>query len=134
MLRAASITRRLPSTEGVRDAAVLAAFTVLGSGAAHPAIEKTDPSGHVLSTWDGVWWTVTTVGYGDNYRHTDTGRMIGIVVMLAGIGFVAILTAAAASRFLHGERQERGELARVEAQLDEVLARLADLEGGPAGP
>jgi voltage-gated potassium channel len=43
--------------------------------------------------------TVTTVGYGDHSPHTDAGRAIAIVAMPAGIGFVAVLTAAAADRF-----------------------------------
>jgi voltage-gated potassium channel len=50
-----------------------------------------------VSAWDGVWWavtTVSTVGYGDITPTTDGGRAIAITVMLVGIGFVAILTAA----------------------------------------
>ena len=42
--------------------------------------------------WDGVWWamaTVTTVGYGKPEVTSDGGRLIAIVVMLVGIGFVA---------------------------------------------
>jgi voltage-gated potassium channel len=97
LMRAADLARRLLSTEGVRDASVLALLTVLGGGAAFAAVEK---SQH-LSTWDGVWWamtTVTTVGYGDIQPESDGGRVIAIIVMLVGIGFVAILTAAAAER------------------------------------
>lgn len=93
LVRAAVLTRRLLSTEGVRDAAVLAGLTVLGGGAAYAAVEKVGPNGDRLSAWDGVWWaitTVTTVGYGDSYPQTDGGRVIAIAVMLVGIGFVAI--------------------------------------------
>jgi voltage-gated potassium channel len=106
LLKAGVLARRLLSTEGVRDAAVLALVTVLGGGAAFAAIEK---SQH-LSAWDGVWWaltTVTTVGYGTPEVTTDGGRAIAIVLMLLGIGFVAILTAAAADRFLRAQRRER---------------------------
>jgi len=48
--------------------------------------------------------------------------------MLVGIGFVAILTAAAAQRFMRTEREETTELRTVHERLDEVLEKLAALE------
>lgn len=130
LMRAAVLARRLLSTEGVRDAAVFAMFTVLGGGAAYAAVEK----GQNLNAWDGVWWaitTVTTVGYGDSYPRTDAGRVIAIVVMLVGIGFVAILTAAAAARFLRAPSEDANELKAVNERLDEVLRRLDAAERRP---
>jgi voltage-gated potassium channel len=127
LMRLGILTRRFLSTEGIRDAAVLAAMTVLAGGAAFAAVEK---SQH-LSAWDGVWWaitTVTTVGYGDIKPETDGGRVIAVVVMTVGIGFVALLTAAAAERFLRSQRVERRELEGVEERLDEILRRLDAME------
>jgi voltage-gated potassium channel len=126
LLRLGVLVRRLFSTEGVRDAAVLATMTVLAGGAAYAAVEK----GQDLSAWDGVWWalvTVTTVGYGDTFPETDTGRIIATIVMLVGIGFIAILTAAAAERFM-GSREAEAERAEIRARLDEVLRRLDKME------
>ncbi len=123
LLRAVVLVRRLLTTEGVRDAAVLAVMTVLAGGAAYAAVEKQQH----LSAWDGVWWalvTVTTVGYGDSYPETDGGRIIAIVVMLVGIGFVAILTAAAADRFMRSRDEAESERADLRERLDEVLRRL----------
>ena len=54
LLRAGLLARRLLTTEGVRDVAVLALLTVLGGGAAFSAVE-TDQD---LTTWDGVWWAL----------------------------------------------------------------------------
>ena len=107
LVRAVLLARRLLSTEGIKDAAVLALMTVLGGGTAFAAVED----GQDLSAWDGVWWamsTVTTVGYGDIYPKTDEGRAIAIALMLVGIGFVAILTAAAAERLIR-YREEHPE-------------------------
>lgn len=43
----------------------------------------------------------------------DTGRIIASVVMLVGIGFVAILTAAAPDRFVATRREESAEVVAV---------------------
>jgi voltage-gated potassium channel len=131
LLRAGLLSRRLLTTEGLRDIAVLALLTVLGGGAAFAAVEpKQAPT-----TLDGVWWamtTVTTVGYGDIQPETSSGRGIAVVVMLVGIGFVAVLTAAAAERFMRGHEaeQQRAELLE---RLDEIAARLAALERSHRG-
>ena len=101
LMKLAVLSRRLLSTEGVRDAAVFALITILGGGAAFAAVENGHHEGDAISAWDGVWWaitTVTTVGYGDISPTTLGGRVIAIVVMVVGIGFVAIVTAAAAER------------------------------------
>ena len=83
--------------------------------------------------WDGVWWavvTVTTVGYGDLYPHTVPGRIIGIVVMLLGIGFLAVLTATVASHFVQVDQQSESSqvletLQRIESDVAELKAQLA---------
>jgi voltage-gated potassium channel len=131
LLRAAALLRRLLTTEGVRDAAVLALLTILGGGAGFAAVEKVDQHGHHLNAWDGVWWaitTVTTVGYGDLSPSTTGGRVIAIVVMLVGIGFVAILTAAAAERFIRSRERSERERAELFARLDDIVARLEAAE------
>jgi len=126
LLRAGLLARRLLTTEGVRDVSVLALLTVLCGGAAFAAVE-TDQD---LTTWDGVWWTletVTTVGYGDTFPRTHGGKAIAAVVMLVGMGFVAVLTAAAAERYMRGREAEQ-QRAELQERLDEIAARLAALE------
>ena len=48
-----------------------------------------------------------------------------MAVMLVGIGFVAILTGAAAERFMRARREEDRHMA---AQLDEIVTRLDAME------
>ena len=73
---------------------------------------------------------------GTTHPKTDAGRAIAIVVMLVGIGLVALLTAAAAERFMRGREAEQ-QRAELQGRLDEIAARLSALErqnGGMAGP
>jgi voltage-gated potassium channel len=116
--------RRLFSLNGLAYGALLALITVLAGGAAFAHAE-----GEEVSTWDGVWWamtTVTTVGYGDLYPHTNLGRGIAIFVMLVGIGFLSLLIGAVSERFLSAElRQETKEVEReVESDLDAARVQL----------
>jgi len=80
------------------------------------------------SLWDSTWWavvTVTTVGYGDFYPTTVQGRLVGIVLMFTGIGFLSLLTASIASRFVREERtDEHTEVMEVLRQLQADVAEL----------
>jgi voltage-gated potassium channel Kch len=92
------------------------------------------------SIWLGMWWavqTVTTVGYGDVTPKDVAGRVVATFVMLEGIAFVAIVTAAITSTFVARTQQERAlaeesdqeqEAARLEARFDELDRRLDRLE------
>jgi voltage-gated potassium channel Kch len=87
-----------------------------------------------------MWWslqTVTTVGYGDVTPKHPSGRLVAAVVMLEGIAFLAILTAAITSSFVARAERERAIAegledaaaeARVEARLDELVERFDRLE------
>ena len=115
--------KRLLSLEGLKYGALVALGTVLLGGAAFASVE----SDQHLSTWDGIWWavsTVTTVGYGDVYPESDAGRGIAMMIMLVGIGFVALLTAFIADRFI--QEQEEVE-AKIEAKEDVILAQLREI-------
>ena len=80
----------------------------------------------------GLWWaiqTVTTVGYGDVTPHTPWGRVLAGIVMLTGIGFLTVSTAAITAALVEGARRRRGVGSdSVEAKLDEMSARLERVE------
>lgn len=115
------------SLDGIKYAALVAVGTVIVGGAIFGVIEH--ESG--VTTWDGVWWaitTVTTVGYGDIAPESDTGRMIGMLIMFVGIGFVALLTAWVADRFINIQMEAEDKEDRILAELRVIRTRLDELE------
>ena len=52
---------------------------------------------------DSIWWsfvTTTSVGYGDIYPTTNLGRIIAVLLMIVGLGFVGMLSGTIATYFL----------------------------------
>jgi voltage-gated potassium channel len=85
------------------------------------------------NVWVALWWaaqTVTTVGYGDVVPKDVAGRVVGTVLMLMGIGFLTVVTAAITAALIETVRRRVGdpEQARIEAKLDDISARLQKLE------
>ncbi len=66
------------------------------------------------SVFDGIWWavcTLTTVGYGDVYPVTVAGRLFTVVILLTGLGVVAVpagLFASALSKVRDEEPRQIG--------------------------
>jgi voltage-gated potassium channel len=86
------------------------------------------------SIGSGLWWavqTTTTVGYGDNVPTTVGGRFLAAFVMLVGIGFLTVITAAITSTFVSRSRLEPAESdaeTSIAEQLRQINARLERIE------
>ena len=87
------------------------------------------------SLGSGLWWavqTVTTVGYGDNVPTTVSGQLLAALVMLLGIGFLTVITAAITSTFVSRSRQTPPDAdtptAEGERELREINERLERIE------
>jgi voltage-gated potassium channel len=86
----------------------------------------------------GLWWaiqTVTTVGYGDAVPETTGGRLLAALVMLLGIGFLTVITAAITSTFVaRSARQPQAgsgdpsaeQLTRIDERLERIEAALRE--------
>lgn len=64
---------------------------------------------NISSLWDGIWWTVVTmgtVGYGDKYPITFGGRIVGLMLIFAGVGLMSLFTATIASIFVEKKIKE----------------------------
>lgn len=74
-----------------------------------------------------MWWaivTLTTVGYGDVTPITSVGRIIGVIIMMLGVGMVALPAGMLASRFSEELRKRREQFAKTVrvALVDGVLS------------
>jgi voltage-gated potassium channel Kch len=87
----------------------------------------------------GLWWAVqtsTTVGYGDNVPTTVAGRLVAAFVMLVGIGFLTVITAAITSTFVSRSRLEPASTdaeTSIAEQLRQINARLERIEARQKG-
>lgn len=62
--------------------------------------ERGSDEANISTYGDAVWWalaTITTVGYGDHFPVTATGRAVATGMMLAGVALLGTITAALAS-------------------------------------
>jgi voltage-gated potassium channel len=58
---------------------------------------------NVHNFFDAVWWafiSVTSVGYGDIYPVTTTGRIVAILLIIFGMSIFSIITAKIASHYM----------------------------------
>ena len=126
--RMSKFLRQPPSIRAAASVIVTATMlVVVGSGLLMRLLDGRE----YPTIWRGMWWalqTVTTVGYGDVTPEAVSGRLIGAFVMLEGIAFLAILTAAITSTFVARAERERAEAEGEEHQLDDVVARLERIE------
>jgi voltage-gated potassium channel len=149
--RAARVLRILRVLRGMKAARTIAQFLVdrraEGAGLAAGLLtlllvastsiavlhfEKDFPGSNIRSPDDSIWWsfaTITTVGYGDKYPVSSEGRVVGIILMTAGVGMFATLSGLIAAWFLAPRAAARDrELAALHEELRE-LRRLLDARG-----
>ncbi|HSA37698.1 MAG TPA: ion transporter [Methanoregula sp.] len=65
--------------------------------------ESKAPDANITSATDALWWayvTITTVGYGDRFPVTTTGRLVGILVMTTGVGIFGTFAGFIANKLL----------------------------------
>ncbi len=104
-------------------------------------IESPNPTANITTPSDAVWWafvTITTVGYGDQYPVTNSGRIIGMFVMVLGVGLFGVLTGFLANSLLsprdetveefHGTTDARTQIEEFRKLLEVQEGRMRPLE------
>jgi voltage-gated potassium channel len=104
------LDRALARAETPRGgAAVIATITTIatvGFGLLMTAVDHKN----FTTVGQGLWWsvqTVTTVGYGDHVPTNAAGQLVAAAVMLFGLAFLAVITAAITSSFVARATEER---------------------------
>jgi len=135
--RMSKFLREPPSIRMAASVIVTAtALVVVGGGVLIRVLDHSE----YPNIWVGMWWaiqTVTTVGYGDVTPKHASGRFVAVFVMLEGIAFLAIITAAITSSFVARAASERSLAegaddaaleARLDAHFDDVSVRFDRIE------
>lgn len=129
-------TRNLRGRVVVYTAAATVLLVVMGALAITDA-EHAEPGANILTLGDGFWWvvtTMTTVGYGDRYPVSVTGRFVAGAVMIGGIALLGVVTATIASWLVQRvsevteieEAATRAQVDLLTAEVQALRAQLAD--------
>ena len=90
--------------------------------------ESQNPDANINNGSDALWWafvTITTVGYGDRYPTTGSGRLIGIALMVCGVGIFSVFTGFIANSFLAPRKKKKEEAI---AEPSDPKARIGEIK------
>ncbi|MEZ9229725.1 potassium channel family protein [Vibrio amylolyticus] len=101
-------------------------------------IEGRNPAANIQDGGDALWWalvTISTVGYGDHYPVTETGKLLASALIISGVGLFGMISGLISSMITsptHQQtlRQENKErlLEEIVLQQKEIIDRLESLE------
>ena len=100
--------------------------------------ERYVPGALITSYPDALWWafvSMTTIGYGIYYPVTITGRLITVVLVLAGIAIIGVITGSCVAWVIRevGINDEKdapvtkGQADKLERKLEMISDKVSDL-------
>jgi voltage-gated potassium channel len=135
--RLTKFLREPPKVQTAASLIVVATLVVVvGGGALFRLLDHKEYPTIGLGMWFALQ-TVTTVGYGDLAPKDVAGKLVASLIMLEGIAFLAIITAAITSTFVARAARERFNVSalndeasesRIETRLDVLQQHLDRLE------
>jgi voltage-gated potassium channel len=128
--RAVGALKEILGRRGLVNVVAITTLLVLAGGACLSILEPETVKG---GYGDGVWWavvTLTTIGYGDISPATVWGRVIAVILMLAGMGLMSTLAASVTTYFV--QQNVSAESKELSERLDRIERILRDSlpEGG----
>jgi len=105
-------------------------------------LESTSTDSNISTASDAIWYvivTISTVGYGDQYPVTTSGRVLGAIIIVLGVAIFGTLTGYLANLFLSPTKSEQattddaGSASAADAARDlrlTQLARVGELRDG----
>jgi voltage-gated potassium channel len=112
----------------IRRACALIALVTLTVGVASGLVMRVLDPEDFHTAGSGLWWavqTITTVGYGDKVPTNTEGKLVAVLVMATGLGFLSVITAAITATFVESARKRRG---RDDLTLHHIAQRLDQIE------
>jgi voltage-gated potassium channel len=137
--RVMNVLSRKPLTAR-RAARIIASVTIVITVASGVLMHWADRA-NFPNIGRGLWWalqTVTTVGYGDVVPSSTAGKLVAALVMVVGIGFLTVMTAAITSMFVETARRRlagsqtdllSAKLDLLGERLDTIEERLKEISG-----
>jgi len=87
--------------------------------------ERNDPAASITTFGDAIWWafvTMSTVGYGDLYPVTTTGKVVAVMMMVVGVALLGLVSGTIVSALL--DKIRGGE----QTEITILLNRIDSLE------
>lgn len=111
---------------------VLIAFTLIVTSSILVLNFESKAGGPIKTPFDAIWWsisTLTTVGYGDVYPVSIEGRMVAIVLMVAGVGIFGTFSGFIASWIIGPtQKKEAIDLGELREELNSITITLKEIK------
>lgn len=82
---------------------------------------------NIKNGFDAIWWTIctiTTVGYGDKFPVTESGKVIALILMVCGIGLFGTLIGYVSTFFIDRENSNNDKVDTIE----ELSSQMRDMQ------
>lgn len=93
-------------------------------------IEQYAADANITTAADALWYTIvtiSTVGYGDQYPVTESGRLLGTLIIVVGVGIFGTFTGYLANFFL-SPAKNKARTEETATVLSDTQSRVAHLK------